>query len=156
MQTFVVENLGHLLTVASVLTAIVLGALGFRQSRRAERRNLTVALVANLSTSTELAEADFHMARLIREGRPVEAGSLDAESDAKLMALLDYYEFLATAVADGSLDRRVIVHLRGPAMARAFALCEPYIRDRRASVGPPGPYGNLETFVRALGPAAGG
>lgn len=70
------------------------------------------------------------------------------EVDNHLITLLDYYEFLATAYQEGSLDKHTILHTRGGPMARGFAVCEGYIRDRRKQLQAPNLYRNYENLVR--------
>lgn len=140
-------GIAELLTASSVFVAVILGVVGFVENRRAQRRSYTVSLVSNFMLSGQLARSDFQMTRLINTGTRLDGHTIDDETDAHVINLLDYYEFLATAHADGALDPDVILHVRGGPMSRAYDVCEQYIEDRRTSLGAPNLYRNYCTLV---------
>lgn len=135
------------LTALSIFVAVGLGVWGFIDNRRSRRRANTVEFVGNFMLNDRIGESDFAMTRLINGKSTVNGTEIDDETDKHVIILLDYYEFLATAYAQGALDENVILHVRGGPMSRAFAVCEQYIADRRESLDAPNLYRNLENLV---------
>lgn len=135
------------LTTASILVAIGLGIVGYLHARHLSRRSHTVTLLSMISSSDRIANSEFSMTRLINSGTRLD-GAIDDETDRFVINLLDFYEFLATSWACGSVDGDILLHVRGGAMSRAFDVCERYISDRRQSLQAPNLYKNLEDLVK--------
>lgn len=131
---------------ASVLVAIAAGTATVLQQRQVQRRTHTITLITALQ-SGRLAEADDWVASRIATGRPVGTDLPDAERS-HVMALLDYYEFLAVLAQRGLVDVPLLLDLRGGAMTRCFRLCHDYVEDRRSRVSPT-LYACLEVFADA-------
>ncbi|MGH3905484.1 MAG: DUF4760 domain-containing protein [Pseudonocardiaceae bacterium] len=132
-------------TAASVLVAVVFGVVTFRQQRQAQRRQHTVGLITAFQTAQTLSAADVWMASRISSERKVDVDI--AESDeCHVIAILDYYEFLAVLALRGIVDTTLLISLRGGTMTRCFHLCHAYIEDRRVRVGAE-LYESLEIFA---------
>lgn len=131
-------------TAASVLVAVVFGVATVLQERQTQRRQHTIALIAVFQSADALSAADAWTAERITSGRPV-GPDLPADELTHVVALLDYYEFLAVLAQRGLIDVPLLLELRGGAMARSFSICHSYIEDRRSRVWQ-GLYGCLELF----------
>lgn len=145
--------MGELIAAASVIVAAVTWFIS--QARDRERRQIahSADLIATISAHEHLAKADFVMARMICKGDPIEevGGDLLAEElDRHVMALLDYYEFVATLYFANVVHCQTIERLRGPTMRRAWHLCEGYIKNRRRLFGSDEIGKDLERFVKEM------
>jgi hypothetical protein len=121
-------------TSASVLVAVIFGAATVLQLRQAQRRQYTVELLTNFQTTEALAAADMWMAARIADHREVPS-DLPADELRYAMAMLDYYEFLATLALRGFIDVSMLRSLRGGTMSRCHDLCRTYIAGCRAEIG---------------------
>lgn len=143
-------------TAASILVAVILGVATVFQQRQIQRRQHTVKLLTSFQSSERLAAADAWMAERIRLGRPVPT-DIGADDDARVIMLLDFYEFVANLAQRGMVDIPLLLDLRGGAMTRGFHTCHDYILDRRVKVAPD-LYRCLEVFagvyLRRTGTAA--
>ena len=139
-------------TAASLLVAVVFGSATVLQHRQAQRRQYTVELIAAFQTTDHLAAADTWMANQIAGDLPVTADVCLAD-EPRVIAMLDYYEFLAVLAEQGLIDVPLVRNLRGGTMARCFLICHDYIEDRRTRVGPE-LYRGLEFFTEATRPPA--
>lgn len=130
---------------ASVIVAVVFGTVTILQQRSTQRQKYTVDLISAFQTAEKLAAADTWMANRIADNEAVTA-DISETDEPLVMALLDYYEFLAILSEQGVVDVPIIRSLRGGTMARCFRLCKPYIEDRRNRTGPE-IYRALERFT---------
>ncbi|MEU4312821.1 hypothetical protein [Nocardia sp. NPDC024068] len=137
-------------TAASVIVAGVFGSVTVLQHRQGQRRQYTVELIAAFQMTDQLAVADAWMARRIAAGLPITAEIGEAD-EPFVIAMLDYYEFLAVLAEQGVVDVALIRNLRGGTMTRCFDLCRSYIDDRRDRVGTE-LYRGLEIFTDAARP----
>ena len=133
-------------TGASVLVAVIAGVVASVQSRRQEKRAATADALAALQTTDVLAEADRTVATLLRTGEQIDP-DLDGPEDAALITLLDYYELLARMALANSIDRRLLVSLRGGAIGTLWSRLDDYIRVRSVHYGSP-LYEGLTALVR--------
>jgi len=140
-------NFTDILTVLSLIVAIVFGIIGYRQNQISQKKSHTVNLLENFSTNETLAASDFKMTRLINGDRKLDGYEIDDETDGHVINLLDYYEFLTTSYVHGVVNRDVLLHVRGGAMSRAYFVCEKYIEDRRKMLNAPNLYKNYENLV---------
>ncbi len=131
-------------TELSLIFGFGAGFAVFVQRSAVERRSHTIDLLKALSDSQVLAPCDTWMAERIAADESVDADGLDDTERAKVVNLLDYYEFLCVLAADEILDKKVLRTLRGSAMTAAFRLCEDYIEQRRLATGNGALYANLE------------
>lgn len=132
---------------ASLIVAAVLGIATVLQQRRQQRQQYTVDLISAFQTEENLAAADTWMTSRIASGVAVTANISDSD-ESFVVALLDYYEFLAILAEQGVINTSIILHLRGSTMTRCFRLCAGYIEDRRTRLGPE-LYQGMETFILA-------
>jgi hypothetical protein len=140
-------------TAASILVAVLFGVVTVYQQRQAQRRQHTVGLLTAFQSADHLAAADIWMATRISRNEPVD-GDIDPADERYVIAMLDYYEFLAELALRGLLDTPLLVRLRGGTMSRCFSLCRAYVEDRRRRAGPE-LYRCLEELaaaVRAMSP----
>jgi hypothetical protein len=140
-------------TAASILVAVLFGAVTVFQQRQAQRRQHTVGLLTAFQSADQLAAADTWMAIRISSNQEVDA-DIDPADERCVIAILDYYEFLAELALRGLVDTPLLVRLRGGTMSRCFHLCRPYVEDRRRRAGAE-IYRCLEEFtaaVRAMSP----
>ncbi|MBF9131002.1 hypothetical protein I0C86_18845 [Plantactinospora sp. S1510] len=121
-------------TAASILVAVVFGAVTVLQQRQSQRRQHTVGLMTAFQSAEGLSTADVWMAGRITSGRAVDA-DLPPEDERHVIPLLDYYEFLAVLAVRGLVDVPLLLNLRGGTMTRCFDLCREYIEDRRVRAG---------------------
>jgi len=121
-------------TAASVLVAVVFGAVTVLQQRQSQRRQHTVGLLNAFQSAERLSSADVWMASRITSGRAVGA-DLAEDDERYVIPLLDYYEFLAVLAVRGLVDVPLLLNLRGGTMTRCFDLCRGYIDDRRGRAG---------------------
>lgn len=134
-------------TAASLIVAAVFGSATVLQHRQAQRQQYTVDLIAAFQTTEQLAAADTWMAGRIANNVAVTA-DISASDEPFVIAMLDYYEFLALLSEQGLVDVSIILNLRGGTMTRCYHLCRGYIQDRRDRVGPE-LYRRLEIFTEA-------
>lgn len=130
-------------TALSVLAAIATWWLSNRRNIRFERRLSTVNVLLSANLNDDLHEANLQMSRFVRAGEKIVHEGLADDVDAKVMRLLNFYEFVATAVVDRYLDFAATDHLRGGAMCEAHDVCEDYIRARSEWLRRPELYANL-------------
>jgi hypothetical protein len=135
-------------TAASILVAVVFGAVTVFQQRQAQRRQHTVGLLTAFQSADQLAAADIWMATRISRGQEVGA-DIGRADERHVITMLDYYEFLAVLALRGLVDTPLLVRLRGGTMSRCFYLCRGYIEDRRRHAGPE-IYRCLEEFAAAV------
>ncbi|GAB3983923.1 DUF4760 domain-containing protein [Plantactinospora veratri] len=121
-------------TAASILVAVVFGAMTVLQQRQSQRRQYTVGLITAFQSAEPLCQADVWMARRISGHQPVGA-DLTGDDEERVLPLLDYYEFLAVLAVRGLVDVPLLLNLRGGTMTRCFELCRGYIEDRRSLAG---------------------
>ncbi|MFC6021101.1 hypothetical protein ACFP2T_33625 [Plantactinospora solaniradicis] len=121
-------------TAASILVAVVFGAVTVLQQRQSQRRQHTVGLMTAFQSAERLSTADVWMAGRITSGRTVDA-DLAPDDERHVIPLLDYYEFLAVLAVRGLVDVPLLLNLRGGTMTRCFDLCRGYIEDRRIRAG---------------------
>lgn len=121
-------------TAASILIAVVFGAVTVLQQRQSQRRQYTVGLITAFQSADPLSQADVWMARRISAHRPVGADLTDDDEE-HVLPLLDYYEFLAVLAVRGLVDVPLLLNLRGGTMTRCFELCRGYVEDRRVLAG---------------------
>lgn len=131
-------------TELSLIFGFGAGFAVYVQRSAVERRAHTIELLKALSTSQVLSPADTWMAERIADGHLPEVRSLSDDERGRLVTLLDYYEFLCVLAAQEVLDRKVLLAMRGAAMASAFELTRHYIVARRVATGHDELYGNLE------------
>ncbi|OLF17171.1 DUF4760 domain-containing protein [Actinophytocola xanthii] len=132
-------------TAASVLVAVVFGAASVLQLRQAQRRQYTVGLLTNFQSSESLKTADMWMAARIGSRQEL-AANPPSDELVHVIAMLDYYEFLATLALRGFIDTPLVRTLRGGTMARCFTICRTYIMTCRSEIGSE-LYCNFELFV---------
>jgi hypothetical protein len=132
-------------TAASVLVAVVFGAASVLQLRQSQRRQYTVGLLTNFQSTESLKASDMWMAERIGSRREL-AAHPPSEELVHAIAMIDYYEFLATLALRGFIDTQLLRTLRGGTMARCFELCRTYILTCRAEIGAE-LYCNFELFV---------
>ncbi|AVT32104.1 hypothetical protein C6361_24515 [Plantactinospora sp. BC1] len=121
-------------TAASILVAVVFGAMTVLQQRQSQRRQYTVGLITAFQSAETLSQADVWMARRISAHQPVGA-DLTGDDEQRVLPLLDYYEFLAVLAVRGMVDVPLLLNLRGGTMTRCFELCRGYVADRRTLAG---------------------
>ncbi|MFY1693759.1 DUF4760 domain-containing protein [Plantactinospora sp. WMMB782] len=121
-------------TAASILVAVVFGAMTVLQQRQSQRRQYTVGLITAFQSAETLSQADVWMARRISAHQPVGADLTD-DDEQHVLPLLDYYEFLAVLAVRGLVDVPLLLNLRGGTMTRCFELCRGYVQDRRVLTG---------------------
>ncbi|GIG92996.1 DUF4760 domain-containing protein [Plantactinospora endophytica] len=121
-------------TAASILVAVVFGAVTVLQQRQSQRRQYTVGLITAFQSADPLSRADIWMAGRISTRRQVGA-DLAEDDERHVIPLLDYYEFLAVLAVRGLVDVPLLLNLRGGTMTRCFELCRGYIADRRVRAG---------------------
>ena len=114
------------------------------QRSAVERRAHTIELLTQLSTSQVLAPAAAWMAERVAEGELPAIGDLDDQELAHLVTLLNYSEVLCIMASKEVLDRKVLLAMRGPAMANTFDLTRGYVMARRVSNQHDELYENLE------------
>lgn len=148
------NNSGINETAASILVAVVFGAATVFQQRQSQRRQHTVELVTAFQKSEGLSAADTWMAARIKAGRAV-GPDVPADEEQRVIAILDYYEFLAVLAMRGLVDVPLLLNQRGGAMTRCFDLCRSYVDDRRRTVGPE-LYWNLDRLTREYRRRTGG
>lgn len=131
-------------TELSLIFGFGAGFAVYVQRSAVERRAHTIELLTQLSTSQVLAPAAAWMAEQIASGELAPLRDLDDEERAHLVVLLNYYEFLCILAAQEVLDRKVLLAMRGPAMANTFDLTREYVTARRVSNDHDDLYVNLE------------
>jgi hypothetical protein len=117
-----------ILTTCSILIALLTWHISHRRDRRAKRVEYTAEVISALSTSERLAESSFIVTKLINGGARLSMDNIDRETEAHVVDILDYYEFLCDLYAKDVVDRKTIVQLRGRLMRRTWQVCAPYIR----------------------------
>jgi len=122
-------------TAASILVAVVFGAATVFQQRQSQRRQHTVELITAFQNTERLSTADTWMAARIKSRRAVDP-DVPPDDEHQVIAMLDYYEFLAVLALRGLVDVPLLLNQRGGAMTRCFHLCRAYVEDRRETVGP--------------------
>jgi len=134
-------------------------------SRIANKRAYTFDLLSDLSENSAIADANYAMVQLINAGalvgvddrgnpaisnlealaaRPGEPPVLD---DRNLVALLNFYELIATAYAHDAVDKKLIIEVRGGPMKRAHEICLGYIERKRKLLDAPMLYSNFSNLV---------
>ena len=136
-------------TALSLILGFGAGFAVFVQRSAVERRQHTIDLLKTLSDSQVLAPASAWMAERIAAGETVVVTDLDDEERAKVVNLLDYYQFLCVLAEEEIVDRKVLLDLRGGSMRSALRLCDGYIRQRREDTGNRDLYVAMERLLRS-------
>lgn len=131
-------------TELSLIFGFGAGFAVYVQRAAVERRAHTIELLTALSTSQVLSPADLWMAERIADGHLPPLADLDTTERGHLVTLLDYYEFLCVLAAQEVLDRKVLLAMRGSAMASAYTLTRSYVVARRVATGNDALYVHLE------------
>jgi Domain of unknown function (DUF4760) len=146
-------RVGDLFAGASVFTAILLGTVGFRRARAAEKRAHTSELVSETVSNPALTNSLFEVVRIINRGYLPEDGSdkngvrISTETDEHLMRVLNYYQFLAVSWKKGDTDELVLYESRGTSIIRTYNVSEDYINERRNRLEDDSIYRTLEELV---------
>lgn len=133
-------------TAASILVAAVFGVATVLQLRQTQRRQHTIGLLTNFQSTESLNAADMWMAQRIATRLPID-DDLSPDDRRHVIAMLDYYEFLASLALRGFIDVPLLVELRCGAMRRSLHICWDYIMRCREEIGAE-LYRSLEIFVR--------
>src|SRR5690606_34750471 len=112
-----------LLTAVSILVATGTWLVTYLRDRSADRIAHTAAVITNLSTSDRLAESSYRVTRLINAGARVSLADVDSETEAHVVGLLDYYEFVCDLSEGGVISEHTLVELRGRLMLRTWEVC---------------------------------
>ncbi len=136
--------------------------------RTANKRAYTFDLLSDLSENSAIADANYAMVRLINAGVRVgvdESGNPRISNtdelsdlpggppvldDRNLVALLNFYELIATAYAHGAIDHDLLLEVRGGPMRRAHELCSEYIEEKRKILDAPFLYSNFSALVEEI------
>jgi hypothetical protein len=142
------------IALLTVVFATATWAVTEWRNRKAQRTSHTADVLAALSTSERLAESSYQVTRLINAGARVSLSGIDPKTEAHVVDILDYYEFLCDLYASGPLSRKTITEVRGQLMKRTWDVCEPYIMETRAVQGRK-VYSAFQGFVEELSRASG-
>ncbi|HEX2191481.1 MAG TPA: DUF4760 domain-containing protein [Longimicrobiaceae bacterium] len=140
---------GAVSIVVSVLIAVWSVLATHRKDRSVQQIAHTANILANLSTSERLAESSYQLTRLINAGATVSMSGIDPATEAHVVDVLDYYEFLCDLYENGIVNRGTVREIRGQLMKRTWTICEPYIMETRELQGRR-VYSGLERFVEDL------
>ncbi|WP_316366110.1 DUF4760 domain-containing protein [Candidatus Thiodiazotropha sp. CDECU1] len=151
MSTWIIENLGHLLTSASILIAFTTWLVNQKSNFRSEKINHTASILSQTKTVKHLAEADYLINNLINKNAKISKEGITPEIEKPIFLMLNYYESLCALSELGVIDKKTLLHLRGGLMKRTFYLCEPYIRQYRHEQGRKEIYAKLEKFSEQFG-----
>lgn len=137
-----------------------------REISTANKRMYTFDILGDLSENGDLSDANFAMVQLINAKARIGVDSLNNPiilnahelpdeiiskimlTDENLVNLLNFYELIGTAYVNHTLDKALVLHVRGGPMSRAYDACEPYIISRRNSLGADSLYSNFAHLVR--------
>lgn len=139
---------GNVVTVGSVVVALVVFAAGYVERMRVEKRRSTITLLHSIYANSALEQARTRVARMIVERDSPSSSTISPEDDRAVTQILDFYEFLARLAICGHIDQRLVVDIRGGAMRATYTLLEEYIVERRQRLHRPKLYQFLEKFVR--------
>jgi hypothetical protein len=141
-------------TALSIVGGVIAWLFQHWRDQKRERIQKTVELMLPFTTSDRLAEGNVLMAQFIAAGTAPSYGA-DAQTDRRIIDLLDYYEFLCELLNRKVLDEKTVLSLRGGVLGKTFSLCEGYIGELRRLHGR-GVYAAIESVVErhALAPAA--
>lgn len=135
-------------TLFSAFAAITIGFVGFRQNQFRARREYTLSIMLERLSNPDLARATLFVADL-EASNDVYQRAADKPEEHRLIAmLLSYYEFVAVAYFQRSLDRSAVRRQQRSALVAAFRVCEPYITERRRELERPRLYKELEQLVK--------
>ncbi len=127
LETIYELAVADLLTACSILFALITWYISHSHDRAAKRVEYTAEVISALSTSDRLAASSFSVTKLVNGGIKVSMENIDDETEAHVVDILDYYEFVCDLYAKDVVDRDTIVQLRGRLMRRTWQVCEPYI-----------------------------
>lgn len=137
-------------TLFSALTAVILYFLGYCERLRFERRQNTVTLMTKIYESGPLFESQIQFVQWIADGKIFDHDDLDEHEERIIVPMLEYYDFLASASLNNSLDRKIVLTHRGAAMKATFKVVQEYIIKRRLRLGRPQLYAPYEKFVSTV------
>lgn len=146
-MSFAPISIADVVTMVSVMVAVVFGIVSVRQNKKMQRRELTVQMLGNFSLNEILAVSDNRMAMLIKNNTRLDGTTIDDQTDGHVINMLDYYEFLCVSCQQKVLDVETVIYIRGGAMSRAYDVCEQYIKDRRKALAHPDLYASFEHMV---------
>jgi hypothetical protein len=118
-------------TAASVLIGAVTWLVSHRREQGQARISHTADLIANISTSERLADANYSVTTLINSGGRPALADIEPELELHVVTMLDYYEYIAELCMRGVVDKPTVVSLRGNLMRRTWDACSRYIADTR-------------------------
>ncbi len=122
---------GDIVTLLSVVAAIVTFVIRNRMAFVSERRKKTFELLSRIFESGPVADARVVMARWIAEGKVIDDDVIDdPEVDEVIMFLIDFYEFTCEGAFRGVVDCELLNQESGGRMERAFFVVQGYIRNR--------------------------
>ncbi len=139
------------ITVGSILAAISIYFLGYRERIRFERRQNTTAILSKFYDAGPVIEANTIIASWIADNRLLPDDEVSAEEDSTIIAILNYYDFLALMVREESVDSAIVLASVGGPMIETYKVTENYINARRKRLNRPKLYSALEGYVNRFG-----
>jgi len=150
MLTWIINNLGHILTSATIVVAFATWYSTQRKAAKSEIISYTTSLLSQTKTVSHMAEADFLVNSMINKKEKINHESISLETEKAIFLMLNYYEYLCSLVELGVIDRNTLLHLRGGLMKRTYLLCGPYIIQYRKVQNRDEIYRKLQTFSEAV------
>ncbi|HEX8579698.1 MAG TPA: DUF4760 domain-containing protein [Allosphingosinicella sp.] len=133
----------------SVIIAAVLAILGIfyasRQQRKMLRKQHTYQVLEKLNDWSDFEKNLDFASSLIRAGKvPRLCGESDKDSCDKIDFLLNYYEFLASAIIAGDIDEGLVRRVEQSRLCRLYLKFLPYIEENREDRESSSMWENLE------------
>jgi hypothetical protein len=133
-------------TILSLVVVLVLGVIGFFQTRKKSRIQYTLGLMQFKFEQDDIFRAYDYVSELIVEGKPYVRSDDDVQLGQDVEKLLSYFELIAIAYLRKDADRKIIEEQIKSGMCKTYEICEEYIIDRRKALGRPKLYDNLKRF----------
>lgn len=99
------EHSEAIATLASVMAAIMIGFVEFRQNQRRMRREYTLGIMLQRLSNPDLAKAMLLVADRVARGEKYPRQPEGHEEHRLVVMLLSYYEFVAVAYHRNDLER---------------------------------------------------
>lgn len=120
----------------AIIIAALMAILGIfytsRQQRKMVRKQHTFQVIDKLTGWQELDKNVEFAAGLLKAGKvPTLCNDGDADSCEKIDFVLNYYEFLASAILCGDIDEELVYRMERGRLVRAYLAFIPYIEENR-------------------------
>lgn len=120
--------------------------MGFFINQRRIKRKVTWDILVKFIIEPTLSKADFVAHELCLKGETINFDEKDEDTNYNIRMMLSYYELIASAYAENTIDRKTVDHFRSNSMREFYILSREYINEMRDRLKRPSLYTEFENL----------